>query len=326
MKAAVFTRYGSPDVLSIREVERPTPKDDEVLIKVAAASLNDWDCGALDGASLVNRLIFGLLRPKKQILGSDVAGRIEAVGKNVLQLRPGDEVFGDLSGRWGGFAEFVCARESAVILKSPTMTYEDAAAMPQAGLLALQGLRAMGRIEPGQRLLINGAGGGVGTFAIQLAKESGVEITAVDRPEKWDLLRALGAAQVIDYTREDFTQNGQRYDFILDVKMTRSIFDYARALNPNGSYVTVGGSMARLFQAFLLGPWISKTQNKAIRILALKPNEGLSELRRLFEMGKLKPVLDGPYTLEEVPSAFRRFGEGHHLGKIVFTIAPQEAI
>src|SRR5664279_1202156 len=315
MKAIVFTKYGSPDVLELKDVEKPTPKDDEVLIRVHAASLNDWDCGALDGTSFVNRLIFGLLKPKKQILGSDIAGRIEAVGRNIHQFRPGDEVFGDLSGRWGGFAEYVCARENALVLKSPNMTFEQAAAIPQAAMLALQGLRAMGEIQPGQKLLINGAGGGVGTFAIQIAKLDGVDVTAVDGPQKLDLLRSIGAAQVIDYTQEDFTKNGHRYDLILDVKTTRSMFDCARALSPNGTYVTVGGSMPRLLQALLLGPWISMTQNKTIRLLSLKPNKGLTYMNELFEAGKVAPVIDGPYTLREVPDAFRRFGEGRHIGK-----------
>jgi len=320
MKAIVFTKYGSPDVLELKDVEKPTPKDDEVLIRVHAASLNDWDCGALDGTSFVNRLIFGLLKPKKQILGSDIAGRIEAVGRNIHQFRPGDEVFGDLSGRWGGFAEYVCARENALVLKSPNMTFEQAAAIPQAAMLALQGLRAMGEIQPGQKLLINGAGGGVGTFAIQIAKLDGVDVTAVDGPQKLDLLRSIGAAQVIDYTQEDFTKNGHRYDLILDVKTTRSMFDCARALSPNGTYVTVGGSMPRLLQALLLGPWISMTQNKTIRLLSLKPNKGLAYMNELFEAGKVAPVIDGPYTLREVPDAFRRFGEGRHIGKVVITM------
>ena len=320
MKAIVFTKYGSPDVLELKEVEKPTPKDDEVLIRVHAASPNDWDWGALQGIPFVNRLIFGLLNPKKQILGSDIAGRIEAVGKNVLQFRPGDEVFGDLSGDWGGFAEYVCARENALALKAPSMTFEEAAAIPQAAMLALQGLRDLGRIQPGQKLLINGAGGGVGTFAIQIAKLYGVEVTGVDSPEKLDLLRSMGAEHVIDYTQEDFTKNGHCYDLILDVKTNRSIFDCARALSPNGSYVTVGGSMARLFQFLFLGPLISLISKKKIRIVALKPNKDLAYLNELFEAGKVKPVIDGPYKLSEVPKAFRHFGEGRHKGKVVITL------
>lgn len=317
MKAIVFTKYGSPDVLELKEVEKPTPKDDEVLIRVHAASLNDWDWGALQGTPFVNRLMFGLLRPKKQILGSDIAGRIEAVGKNVSQFRPGDEVFGDLSGEWGGFAEYVCARENALALKSPGMTFEQAAAIPQAAMLAVQGLRAMGRIQPGQKLLINGAGGGVGTFAVQIAKLSGAEVTGVDSPEKLDMLRSMGFDQVIDYTQEDFTRNGQRYDLILDVKTQRSILDCARALSPHGIYVTVGGSMPRLFQALFLWPWISMIRKKSIRLVVLKPNKDLAYMKELFEAGKVVPVIDGPYKLSELPEAMRYFGEGRHKGKVL---------
>jgi len=292
------------------------------LIRVHAASLNDWDWGALQGIPFVNRLIFGLLNPKKQILGSDIAGRVEAVGKDVQRFQPGDEVFGDLSGDWGGFAEYVCARENALALKAPGMTFEEAAAIPQAAMLALQGLRDIGQIQPGQRLLINGAGGGVGTFAIQIAKLYGVEVTGVDSPGKLGMLRSMGAEHVIDYTQDDFTKSGQRYDLILDVKTNRSILDCARALRPNGIYVTVGGSMVRLFQALLLRPWIAMTKNKSIRIVALKPNKGLAYMRELFEAGKVVPVIDGLYKLSEVPEAFRRFGEGRHKGKVVITLAP----
>lgn len=323
MKAIVFTKYGSPDVLELKEVEKPTPKDDEVLIRVHAVALNDWDWDALRGTTFVNRLIFGLLKPKKQILGSDVAGRIEAVGKNVLQFQPGDEVFGDLSGTWGGFAEYVCAREDALALKAPGMTFEEAAAIPQAAVLALQALRDTGRIQAGQKLLINGAGGGVGTFAIQIARLYGVEITGVDGPEKLDMLRSMGAQHVIDYTREDFTRNEQRYDLILDVKTKRSILKCARALTPDGAYVTVGAdSMLRLFQWLVLWPWISMTTSKCIRVVVLKPNKGLAYVKELCEAGKVVPVIDGrPYKLSEVPDAFRYFGEGRHKGKVVVTVA-----
>ncbi len=319
MKAIVFTRYGPPDVLELREVEKPAPRDDEVLIRVHAVSLNDWDWGALHG-DLVNRLIFGLLAPKKQILGSDVAGRIEAVGKDVRQFRPGDDVFGDLSGRWGGFAEYVCARENALTPKPASMSFEQAAAIPQAGLLALQGLRDKGRIRSGQKLLINGAGGGVGTFAIQIARLHGADVTAVDSAEKLDMLRSMGAAHVVDYRREDFTKSGERYDLILDVKTNRSMFDYARALNRNGSYVTVGGSMARLLPALFTGPWIAVTQHKRIAVLALKLNKGLAEMKELFESGKVVPVIDRLYELSEVPEAFRHFGEARQKGKVVVTL------
>ncbi len=322
MKAVVFNEYGSPDVLTLREVEKPTPKDGEVLIRVHAVSLNDWDFEALRGTPFVNRLMFGLFKPKKQILGSDVAGRIEAVGRNVRRFQPGDEVFGDLSGDWGGFAEYVCARENALAPKPPGMTFEEAAAIPQAAMLAVQALRDAGRLQPGQTLLINGAGGGVGTFAIQIAKTYGVEVTGVDSAGKLDMMRALGADHVIDYAREDFTRNGRTYDLILDVKTKRSILECVRALNPNGTYVTVGGSMARLFQALLLWPWIALTTKKSIRLVVLKPNKDLAYMTELFAAGKVVPVIDGPYELNETPEAFRYFGAGRHKGKVVVTLVP----
>ena len=319
MKAIVYTKYGGPEVLQIKEIEKPYPKDDEVLIKVYAVSINDWDWGLLHG-DFINRLLNGLLKPKRKILGSDIAGRIEAVGKNVNQFKTGDDVYGDLSGHWGGFAEYVCAREKALALKPASMSFEEAAAIPQAAMLAVQGLIDKGKIQPGQKLLINGAGGGVGTFAVQIAKLYGVEVTGVDSTGKLDMLRSMGFDHVIDYTQEDFTKNGQCYDLILDVKTNRSMFDYARALCRNGIYVTVGGSMVRLLQALFLGPWISMISKKHIRIVALKPNKDLFYMNELFEAGKVKPVIDGPYKLDEVPEAFRIFGKGEHKGKVVITM------
>ena len=218
MKAIVYEEYGPPDVLQLKEIDKPTPKDDGVLIKVYAVSINDWDWGLLQGIPFTNRLLFGLLKPKNQILGSDIAGRIEAVGKNVQQFQPGDEVYGDLTGDWGGFAEYVCARENALALKPASMTFDEAAAIPQAAMLAIQGLRDAGQIRQGQKLLINGAGGGVGSFAVQIAKLYGAELTGVDSSGKLDMMRSMGFDQVIDYTREDFTKSGQCYDLILDVK------------------------------------------------------------------------------------------------------------
>jgi NADPH:quinone reductase-like Zn-dependent oxidoreductase len=320
LKAIIYTKYGGPEVLQIKEVEKPSPRDNEVLIKVYAVSLNDWDWGLFQGTTFVNRLLYGLVKPKKQILGSDVAGRIEAIGKNVQQFKPGDEVFGDLSGKWGGFAGYVCADENALALKPAGMTFEEAAAIPQAAMLAVQGLLDKGQMQQGQKLLINGAGGGVGTFALQIAKLYGVEVTAVDSGAKLDMLRSMGAAHVIDYTQEDFTRNGQCYDLILDVKTNRSIPDYLRALTPNGIYITVGGSMSRLFQALFLMPWISMFSKKKVRIVVLKPNKDLGYMKELFEAGKVKPVIDGPYKLEDVPEAFRLFGRGDHKGKMVITV------
>jgi NADPH:quinone reductase-like Zn-dependent oxidoreductase len=319
MKAIVYTKYGGPDALELKEIDKPVVKDDEVLLKVFAVSLNDWDLGLLEG-DFVNRMLNGVRVPKVKILGSDVAGRVEAIGKNVKKFRPGAEVFGDLSGRWGGFAEYVCARENDLALKPPTMSFEQAAAIPQAGMLAVQGLIDKGKIKSGQKVLINGAGGGVGTFAVQLGKLYGVEMTGVDNASKLDMLVAMGFDHVIDYKKEDFTRNGQRYDLILDAKTNRSIFDYARALSPEGTYATVGGSISRLLQILVLAPLISMRSRKKIVIVALKPNKDLAYMSELFVAGKVKPVIDGPYRLEEVPKAFTLFSKGLHKGKVVFTL------
>lgn len=319
MRAIIYHKYGTPDVLKLEEVEKPVPGDDEILIKVYAVSINDWDQGLLNG-DFINRMLNGLMKPKRKILGSDIAGRIEAVGKNVTLFKPGDEVYGDLSGRWGGFAEYVCASENALALKPPTMSFAQAAAIPQAAMLAVQGLIDKGKIKEGQKLLINGAGGGVGTFGIQIAKLYGVEVTGVDSTGKLDMLRSMGFDHVIDYTKEDFTKNGKHYDLILDVKTNRSMFSYARALSPNGVYVTVGGSISRLLQALLLAPLIRMIYKKYIRIVALKTNKDLAYMNKLFESGKVKPMIDGPYKLDEVPASFRLFGKGEHKGKVVIII------
>lgn len=319
MKAIVYHKYGTPEVLELKEVEMPIPKEDEVLIKVYAVSINDWDWGLLQG-DFINRMLNGFRKPKRKILGSDIAGRIEAIGKNVKLFKPGNEVYGDLSGRWGGFAEYVCAKENLLALKPAAMSFEEAAAIPQAAMLAVQGLIDKGKLHAGQKLLINGAGGGVGTFGIQIAKLFGVKVTGVDNTGKLNMMRSMGFDHVIDYTKEDFTKNGKCYDLILDVKTNRSMFDYARALCRHGVYVTVGGSVARLFQALLLAPWISVINKKYIRIVALKPNKDLNYMNELFEAGKIKPVIDGPYNLDEVPEAFRLFGKGKHKGKIVIRI------
>ena len=327
MKAIVYTKYGLPDVLHLEEVEKPTPKDDEVLVKVHAASINDWDWQLLQGIPFVNRLMAGLLKPTKiRILGCDIAGRVEAVGKNVKQFRADDEVFGDLSGcGFGGFAEYVCARENTLALKLEVMTFEDAAAIPQAGLLALQGLRVKGEIKPGQKILINGASGGAGTFAVQIAKSFGAEVTGVCSTKKMDFVRSVGADHVIDYTQEDFTKNGQHYDLILDMQAHHSIFDCKRALTPKGVYVFIGGTDAQAFQAIFLGPLISMIGNKKMGLLLHKPNKGLAFMKELLEAGKVVPVIDRCYPLSEAAEAMRYFGEGHKKGKVVIIVEHDNA-
>ena len=319
MKAVIYTKYGGPEVLQIKEIEKPAPKDDEVLIKIYAVSINDWDWGLLHG-DFINRLLNGFTKPKRKILGSDIAGQIETVGKNVTKFKTGDNVYGDLSGQWGGFAEYTCAGEKKLALKPSGMSFQEAAAIPQAAMLAVQGLIDKGNIHPGQRLLINGAGGGVGTFAVQIAKLYDIEVTGVDCTSKLEMLRSMGFDHVIDYTQEDFTKNLQCYDLILDVKTNRSMFDYTRVLSRNGVYITVGGSLPRLLQALFLGPLISLISKKHIRIVALKTNKDLLYMNDLFEAGKINPVIDGSYQLHEVSDAFRLFGKGEHKGKIVITV------
>jgi len=322
MKAMMFSRYGGPDAIEPREIAAPQPGAHEVRVRVHAVSLNEWDDGALRGESFINRLIFGLRAPKRgrQILGSDIAGVVETIGPGATRFQPGDAVYGDLSGRWGGFAEFVCAPETAMSPKPAGMTFEQAAAIPQAGLLALQALAMMGPLRPGQTLLINGAGGGVGTFALQLARLHGVIVSAVDSAGKLELLRELGAAQVFDFVREDFTRSRQRYDLILDVKTTRSVRACARALNPGGTYITVGGAIPRLLQALVLRPWIALVHRKRIGVLALKANEGLETLSALFDAGHLRPVIDRSFSLGATAQAFRFYQEGQHRGKVVITL------
>jgi NADPH:quinone reductase-like Zn-dependent oxidoreductase len=320
MKAIVFTRYGTADDLELREVAKPIPADDEVLIKVHAVSINDWDWQILQGIPFVNRMTFGLFKPKKHILGSDVAGRVEEVGGKVRRFQPGHEVFGDLSGRWGGFAEYVCAREDALVEKPPGMTFVEAAAIPQAATLALQALRDKGRMKPGQKILINGAGGGVGTFGVQLVKLHGAEVTGVDSTGKLDMLRSVGFDRVVDYTREDFTRAGQRYDLILDVKTNRPLRDYLRVLRPGGVYVTVGGATGSIMRVMLLGPFVALFGTKKAVLVILKLNKDLGYICELFEAGKLKPVIDGPFTLSQVPEAMRYFAEGKHKGKVVISL------
>lgn len=319
MKALIYTQYGTPDVLQLKEVEKPQPKDDEVLVKVHAVSLNDWDFGLLHG-DFVNRILNGLRRPKRQILGSDIAGHVEAIGKNVTRFKPGDEVYGDLSGKWGGLAEYVCAPEKMLAIKPAAMSFIEAAAIPQAAMLAVQGLIDVGKIQQGQKLLINGAGGGVGTFGVQIAKLYNAEVTGVDSTGKLEMMRSMGFDHVIDYTKEDFTKNGHQYDLILDVKTNRSMFDYARALRPYGKYVTVGGDMGRLLQLLLVKGWIAMTKKKYVKLVALKTNKDLPYMNELFESGKVKAVIDGPYTLDQYAEAFDLFMKARHRGKIVITI------
>lgn len=326
MKALIRDKYGSPDVLEVREVSAPIPKDDQVLVKVFAASINDWDWGYLTGTSRVNRLLCGLRTPRVKILGCDIAGRVESVGRRVRRFKPGDEVYGDLCrDGFGGFAEYVCARENALALKLPRMSFEQAAAIPQAGMLAIQSLIDTGSLQAGQKILINGAGGGVGTLAIQLLKlprfaAAGIEVTGVDGADKLDMLRSMGFDRVIDYRAQDFTQSEERYDVIIDVKSNRHPSEYARVLKPGGIYATGGGEVKRLLQVAFVGPRIGRSEKKRFKVVMLNPSRDLDYFNELFDAGQLKPVIDGSYTLSEGRNAFHYFGEAKHKGKLVITI------
>jgi NADPH:quinone reductase-like Zn-dependent oxidoreductase len=321
MKAIVYTEYGSPDVLQLQEVVKPTPKDDEVLVKVYAVSANAADLHLLRADPFLIRLSSGLLKPKNKILGSDIAGRVEAIGNSVKGFKPGDEVFGDISGGgWGGFAEYVCAHEDALVLKPANLSFEEAAAVPMAAVTALQGLR-QGQIQERQKVLINGASGGVGMFAVQIAKAFGAEVTAVCSTRNLAIVRSIGADHVIDYTREDFTQNGKHYDLILAANGARSISDYKSALAPRGTYVMSGGAMSQMTQAMLMGPWMSRNGQK-MGNLAAKPNKmDLVFVKVLLEAGKVKPVIDRRYPLSEAAKAIQYLEEGHAQGKVVITVA-----
>jgi NADPH:quinone reductase-like Zn-dependent oxidoreductase len=323
MKAIIYHNYGSPDELKLEEVERPIPKDDEVLVKIYAVSVNSADLHLLRADPFLIRLSSGLLKPKNKILGSDIAGRVEAVGRNINLFNVGDDVFGDISGcGWGGFAEYACAREEALVSKPANLTFEEAAAVPMAAVTALQGLRNKVKIQPGQKVVINGSSGGVGTFAVQIAKTFGAEVTAVCSTRNKDLMRSIGADHIIDYTTDDFTQNGQGYDLILATNGDRSISDYQRALNPHGTYVMSGGSMAQMSQAMMQGPFISMSGTKKMGNLLAKPNHSdLTFIKGLLESRKIKPIIDKRYPFTEVPAALRYLEEGHAQGKVVITIA-----
>ena len=322
MKAIVYTRYGSPDVLHLKEVEKPTPKDDEVLVQVVATSVAAGTWHLLRADPFLTRFMYGLLTPKYKILGADVAGRVEAVGSNVKQFQPGDEVFGDLSTvGFGAFAEFVAAPEHAFALKPNNMTFEQAATVPVSAVTALLGLRDQGHIQPGQKVLINGASGGVGTFAVQIAKAFGAEVTAVCSTGKVAMVRSLGADHVIDYTQEDFTQNGARYDLILAANGYQPLSAYQRALTPQGTYVMTGGSTAQMFQAMLLGPMRSKKGGQTMGNMLAKPDQKhLIFMKELIEAGKVTPVIDRSYPLAETADAIRYLEAGHAHGKVVITV------
>ncbi|MGG2093354.1 NAD(P)-dependent alcohol dehydrogenase [Bacillus sp. S13(2024)] len=322
MKAIVYNKYGSPDVLTLTEVDKPFPEDNQVLVKIHASSLNYGNLVLLKGEPFLARFAFGLLKPKYAIPGGDIAGRVEAVGKNVKQFQPGQEVFGDLSASgWGGFAEYVSVPENALVIKPENITFEEAASVPMAAVTALQGLRDKGKIQAGQKVLINGASGGVGTFAVQIAKSFGAEVTGVCSTRNLEILRSIGADHIIDYTKEDFTKKGQKYDLILAVNGHHPITAYKRSLNDNGTFIHVGGSGAQLFQTMTLGSWFSLSGRKKMSTLLQRQNQNdLIYIKELLEAGKVKPVIDRTFKMSEVKEAFKYFEQGHAQGKVVITV------
>lgn len=323
MKAIRYTKYGSPDELQFVEVTKPIPQKNEVLVKVYASSINSWDYDLLDAKGFLSRLLSGWFKPKHEILGADIAGVVEAVGESVTSFKPGDEVFGDIAGAgFGGYAEYVTAPEKLLAKKSAASTFEQSAALPQAGILMLQGLRYKKPIQQGQHLLINGAGGGVGTLALQYAKSIKVEVTCVDKAEKFELLRSLGADHLIDFTKEDYTRNGKQYDYILDVIAHKSAADYIRALKPDGVFAMIGGSMGwLLFQMMLIQPILSKFRKKKLGIMGYKPNrKDLEELNQIVVENKIKVVIDKVFPLSETANAFRYFESNNFKGKIIISI------
>ena len=311
MKAIVFSKYGSPDVLQLKEVEKPVPQDNEVLIKIHASSINPFDWRTMRAKPFFIRLQEGLLKPKNKRLGADFSGQIEAVGRKAKQFQPGDKVFGICS---GAFAEYVCVNEDEIALQPAGATFEEAAALPIAAITALQGLRDKGQLQPGQQVLINGASGGVGTFAVQIAKSFGAEVTGVCSTKKLALVSSIGADHVIDYTKENFTQNGQCYDLIFDAAAYHSLSDYQRALSPQGVYVWIGGSLAMILKIML-------SRSKKFTLLSAKKNKkDFNLLKELFETGQVKAVIDRSYPLREVAEAIRYLEAGKARGKVVITV------
>jgi NADPH:quinone reductase-like Zn-dependent oxidoreductase len=322
MKAIVYTKYGPPDVLQYKDIEKPVPKDNQVLVKIHAASLNAADWHLLRADPFIARLFSGLLKPKHKILGADIAGVVEAVGAGVKEFKPGDSVFGDMfSSGLGGLAEYVCANEEALALKPSNISFEEAAAVPVAGGTALQGIRGAGHAQPGKKVLINGASGGVGTFAVQIAKALGAEVTAVCSARNMEQARSLGADFVIDYNKEDFTKKGKQYDLIFAANGYHPLADYKRALSPQGVYIMAGGKGKQMFEAMAMGPFLSEKDGKKLGGLSAKvTKKDLLFLKELIETGRVKPVIDRRFPLSEAVQAFKYLEEGHARGKIVITV------
>lgn len=326
MKAVQFTTYGNPErVLAVREVAKPLPKNQEVLVKIRATAINDYDWSLVRGKPYLYRLIFGLFKPKAQIPGMELAGIVEEVGSDLTKFTVGDAVFGDISAfGFGTFAEYICIDANALEKKPVALGFDEASAVPHAFCLAIQALRDLGNIKKGQKILINGAGGGVGTFAVQLAKLEGCVVTGVDSGEKLEQMKAIGYDFVVDYKKTNFTKRGETYDLILDCKTNQYPWSYLRALSPNGKYVTIGGKLGGLIQLLFFGKILSLFSNKKLQIVSLKPNKDLDYFLELFSQKKIQIFIDGPYFLGDTPRLIQYFGEGKHQGKVVIGLEHAE--
>jgi NADPH:quinone reductase-like Zn-dependent oxidoreductase len=314
MKAFYLSKFGSTSFLKIKDIPKPTPGKNEVLLKMKATAVNDYDWSMITGRPYAYRLMFGFFKPRNPVPGMEIAGVVEAIGEGVLKFKVGDAVFGDTSDfGFGTMAEYMAIHENALTLKPENLSFEEAATLPHAALLAWQGLVEMGKIKKGQKILINGAGGGVGTFALYIAKTYNCHVTGVDTGAKLSNMKAIGFDEVIDYKKTDFTKGSEKYDLILDAKTCKSPFSYAKALHSNGKYITVGGYLNSLLQMLFLKSFVKQS----FQILALKPNKGIENILKLWEDGKIKTVIDGPYSFEQTPQAIQRFGDAVHAGKVV---------
>ena len=321
MKAIVCKKYGPPAKLQLLDLPIPVPAVNEVLVRVRATTINDWDWSLVRGKPYFYRTFYGLLKPKQHVFGVELAGTVEDCGPEVTQFKQGDLVYGDISmAGWGGWAEYATVPQSALAAIPQGMSFEEATSLPHASILAYQGLLEVGQLVKGQKVLINGAGGGMGTFAMQIAKTFGAEITGVDSGDKLNIMKEMGFDHVIDYRKEDFTKNGQTYDLVLDAKTTRSPLSYLRSLKPEGKYVTAGGYLGRILQLALVKKLVALFSNKSLHLIMLKPNAGLEYIQKLYDDNKITPLIDGPYQIEEIPKLLEYFGKGNHHGKIVISL------
>ncbi len=324
MKAYTIKNYGAPDkVLRLMEAEQPEPNNTEVQVKVCATTINDYDWSITTGKPFAYRLFFGILSPRKRLMipGMEVAGIVEQVGNNATKFKVGDAVYGDISEfGFGSFAEFLCIDEKALALKPDSMSFEEATSIPHAAMLALQGLRDVGQIKDGQKILINGGGGGVGSFGLQIAKLYNVDVTGVDTGEKLKAMKTQGFDNVIDYKKVDFTKSDQHYDLILDCKTNRSLWKFLKVLQPEGKYVSIGGKSGNLLQMLYMSPILKLFSKKRVYMVMLKANNDLEYINQLYDDNMINCVIDGPYTFDKIPWAIQRFGDGLHNGKIVISV------